>query len=245
MDKFSLKWNDFQLNMSKTFSHIRNKGNFFDVTLVSDDHHHIAAHKLVLSASSKFFQDILSKTQHTNPLIYLSGFSSKDLNLVMDYIYQGEVQIYQDDLDNFLSVAQKLNIEGLIGGSLTSESNAASKEEEIEITEEFEESDKHSKFKSPKKVKPHHAKKVVDPTTLVNQLLSIDDVKATVEELIECDGDSWICKTCGKKCSMKPDMRKHVEIHIEGLSYECQLCGQTFRTRTILNNHKTKSHKNK
>ena len=138
-----------------------------------------------------------------------------------------------------------MNIEGLIGGSLTSESNAASKEEEIEITEEFEESDKHSKFKSPKKVKPHHAKKVVDPTTLVNQLLSIDDVKATVEELIEFDGDSWICKTCGKKCSMKPDMRKHVEIHIEGLSYECQLCGQTFRTRTNLNNHKTKSHKNK
>ena len=161
----------------------------------------------------------------------------------MDYIYQGEVQIYQDDLDNFLSVAQKLNIEGLIGGSPPSEGDAPSKEEDIENTEEFEEPVEHSKFKSPKTVKPRHEKKVVDPITLVNQLSSIDDVKATVEDLIECDGDSWICKTCGKSCSRKSDMRKHVEIHIGGLSFECQLCGQTFRSRTNLTNHKMRNHR--
>ena len=33
----------------------------------------------------------------------------------MDYIYQGEVQVLQSDLDAFLNVAQKLKIEGLIG----------------------------------------------------------------------------------------------------------------------------------
>ena len=250
MEKFCLKWNDFQSNVSKTFSYFRTEESFFDVTLVSDDHHHIAAHKLVLSASSKFFKDILCKSQHSNPLIYLSGFSSKDLNLVMDYIYQGEVQIYQDDLDNFLNVAQKLNIEGLIGGSQPSEDNdffqatdgLFKQTDSTDSTEEFQETVDNFKLKTP--FKPRQEKKVVHPTTtLVNQLSSIDDVKATVDELLERDGELWICKTCGKSSSRKSDMNKHVEIHIEGLSYGCQLCGQTFRSRNILNHHKIKNHK--
>ena len=78
---------------------------------------------------------------------------------------------------------------------------------------------------------------------MVNQLSSIDDVKATVDELLEWDGELWICKTCGKSSSRKSDMNKHVEIHIEGLSYGCQLCGQTFRSRNILNHHKIRYHK--
>ena len=34
---------------------------------------------------------------------------------IMDYIYEGEVNIYQNDLDAFLDVAQKLKIQGLVG----------------------------------------------------------------------------------------------------------------------------------
>ena len=33
----------------------------------------------------------------------------------MDYIYSGEVQILQDNLDRFLSLAQRLKLEGLMG----------------------------------------------------------------------------------------------------------------------------------
>ena len=116
MEKFSLKWNDFQTNVSSTFSSLRQEEHLFDVTLVSDDEQHISAHKLVLTASSEFFKNILKKAKHSNPMIFLSGFKSRDLFLVMDYIYQGEVQILQTDLDQFLHVAQQLKIEGLIGG---------------------------------------------------------------------------------------------------------------------------------
>merc|ERR1712155_301395 len=77
MEKFCLKWNDFRSNASKSFSCLRKEEDFFDVTLVSDDEQHIAAHKLVLSASSEFFKNILKKTSHSSPLIYLNGYSSK------------------------------------------------------------------------------------------------------------------------------------------------------------------------
>ena len=114
MEKFCLKWNDSQTNVCKTFSSLRQEEHLFDVTLISDDEKHISAHKLVLSASSELFKNMIKKTPHTNPMIFLSGFKANDLLLVMDYIYKGEVQILQSDLDGFLDVAQRLKIEGLI-----------------------------------------------------------------------------------------------------------------------------------
>ena len=114
MEKYCLQWrNDFQSNISKAINDFRKEEDFFDVTLVSDDQQHIPAHKLVLSASSELFRSILKKIAQVDPFIYLSGFSSKELYLVMDYIYQGEVQVLPDDVANFLDVAQKLKINGL------------------------------------------------------------------------------------------------------------------------------------
>ena len=114
-EKFSLKWNDFQSNVSRTFSLLRSEEEFFDVSLVSDDQKMMSAHKLVLSASSPYFKHILTNNKHSYPLLCLDGVSSGELQFVMDYIYQGEVQIHQEHLDRFLEVAQRLKLEGLTG----------------------------------------------------------------------------------------------------------------------------------
>ena len=108
MEKFCLKWNDFQLNASRTFYNLRKDKDFLDVTLVSEDGEHISAHKVVLSASSDFFRDTLKKAKHTNPMIFLSGFHSKTLQAVLDYVYNGEVNLFQEEIDLFLESAQKL-----------------------------------------------------------------------------------------------------------------------------------------
>ena len=113
-EKFCLKWNDFQSNVSNSFSLLRNEDYLHDVTIVSDDNEQIAAHKLVLSACSEYFKSIFRRNKHPNPLLCLEGVSSKDVRNVMDYIYNGEVQIFQEDLDRFLNVAQRLKLEGLL-----------------------------------------------------------------------------------------------------------------------------------
>ena len=76
MEKFSLKWNDFQSSASQAFQLLRKEEDFFDVTLVCDDEVHLPAHKLVLSASSNFFKSMLRKNSHSHPMIYLSGINS-------------------------------------------------------------------------------------------------------------------------------------------------------------------------
>merc|ERR1739838_41917 len=73
----------------------------------------VEAHKVVLSACSPMLKQLLWQTQHPHPLLYLGGVSSAELDLVMDYIYKGEVQIYQNRLDRFLEVAQQFRLGGL------------------------------------------------------------------------------------------------------------------------------------
>ena len=108
-EKFCLKWNDFNSNVSKSFGLLRNEEYLHDVTLVSDDNLQVSAHKLVLSACSEYFKNIFKNNKHPlhHPLVCLSGVSSEDLNNVVDYMYNGEVQIYQEYLDRFLNIAQR------------------------------------------------------------------------------------------------------------------------------------------
>ena len=114
-EKLSLRWNDFQSKVSRNFSLLRSEEEFFDVSLVSDDQKMMSAHKLVLSASSPYFKHILTNNKHSHPLLCLDGVSSGELQFVLDYIYHGEVQIHQEQLDRFLEVAQRLKLEGLTG----------------------------------------------------------------------------------------------------------------------------------
>ena len=72
-DKFCLKWNDFESNLSVAFRELREEKDFFDVTLACEDSSQIEAHKVILSACSTFFKDILKKNPHQHPLLYLRG----------------------------------------------------------------------------------------------------------------------------------------------------------------------------
>ena len=216
----------------------------FDVTLVSDDEQHIAAHKLVLSASSEFFKNIIKKAKHSIPMIYLSGFKSKDLYLVMDYIYQGEVQILQTDLDGFLNVAQQLKIEGLIGGDNDSDGTHANEDVETSHTQEetiLDNVEDNDKYNAPKKRIPK-----ADRSVAVVSSASNVEAKVAVDDLVEKTENGYMCKACGKISTSRvsSDIRRHAEIHIEGLSFDCQLCGKTFRSRNLLNTHKSAQHKN-
>ena len=110
-----LKSNDFSLVYTSYIEslHKEEESDFCDVTLVSDDDVTIQAHKILLSSHSTFFRSILKKHVHANPLIYLHGINSSNLGFVLDYIYKGEVQLYEDQLKYFFDAAEKLKIKNL------------------------------------------------------------------------------------------------------------------------------------
>jgi len=111
-EKFCLRWNDFESNISGAFRELREDKDFFDVTLACDDEQ-LQAHKVILSACSPFFRTILRRNKHEHPLLYLKGVKYVDLVSVLNFMYHGEVNVAQEELNSFLAVAEDLKVKGL------------------------------------------------------------------------------------------------------------------------------------
>nr|XP_040565427.1 longitudinals lacking protein, isoforms H/M/V-like isoform X6 [Lepeophtheirus salmonis] len=120
-DNFCLRWNDFESNVSSSFRELREENDLFDVTLVTDSEKEFKAHKVILSACSSFFKGILRRMGSPSPLIYLRGIGSSDLAAILDFMYNGEVNVAQEELNSFLSVAEDLRIKGLTQKPASSE----------------------------------------------------------------------------------------------------------------------------
>ena len=107
-EKLCLQWDDFREHIKYAF------GNFNDVTLVCEDGQHVEAHKVVLAASSPFFQKLLGRNKHPHPLIFIRGVKFDDLSAIVDFLYRGEANVYQESLDSFLAISEELQLRSLM-----------------------------------------------------------------------------------------------------------------------------------
>jgi len=133
-EKFCLRWNDFEKNISSAFRDIRDDKEFFDITIACEDEQ-LQAHKVILSACSPFFKSVLRRNQHQHPLLYLKGVSFKDMESVLNFMYHGEVNVAQDDLNSFLQVAEDLRVKGLTQNNSANAVNETKKPMDISKSE--------------------------------------------------------------------------------------------------------------
>ena len=109
-----MRWDHFETNAPNTFRNLWNDQYFAAVTLATVDDQQIKAHKVILSSCSEFFGNIFLKNPHQNPLLYLKGIRYKELALVMKFIYLGQCEVRQSELDDFLSTGNDLKVGGLM-----------------------------------------------------------------------------------------------------------------------------------
>ena len=241
-----MKWNDFYSNVSKSFQNLRKEEDFFDVTLVGDDGKHATAHKLVLASCSEYFKNVFSNSKkyfQAHALICLEGLQQDDLNNVLDYIYRGEVQILQQDLDRFLAIAQRLKLEGLIGGELQEEEEKEENylEEEMTVPENYSSQDT-NKYETNiiRNVSPSE-KPVISFQS--PEFQSLEELDQKLEESFSKDATgNFVCNHCTKSYRFRSYMKEHVEIHFDGLSFPCNFCDKTIRSRQSLRKHKQRNH---
>ena len=105
-EKLCLQWNDFKNNTIDALGRLREDKDFSDVTLACEDGQQMEAHKVILAVSSPFFQRLLKKIKHPHPLIYMRGIKSEDLMSIIYFLYLGEANVCQDDLDRFIAIAE-------------------------------------------------------------------------------------------------------------------------------------------
>ena len=120
-EKLCLKWNDFKENTISTFETLRKDRELADVTLACEDGEQVEANKVILASSSPFFLNLLRRNKHPHPLIYMRGLKSEDLVAMIDFLYFGEANVYQENLDSFLAVAEELQLKGLMGSGAEEE----------------------------------------------------------------------------------------------------------------------------
>merc|ERR1712150_103974 len=256
-EKLCLKWNDFQENVISAFGTLREDREFADVTLACEDGQQVVAHKVILASSSPFFLNLLRRNKHPHPLIYMRGLKSEDLVAMIDFLYFGEANVYQENLDSFLAVAEELQLKGLMG-------SGAEKETE-EAKEKFIPNKKTTKPVNKAKYIPKDIPDIqssvakVEPSPPLEGAVAVTDytVAADLQDLDNKiksmvmfsankikDGKETarICKVCGKEGQLA-NIRNHIESHhITGVSHTCDICGSVAKTRNALNVHKSKTH---
>ena len=260
-EKLCLKWNDFQENAISAFGTLREDREFADVTLACEDGQQVEAHKVILASSSPFFLNLLRRNKHPHPLIYMRGLKSEDLVAMIDFLYFGEANVYQENLDSFLAVAEELQLKGLMGSG---------------AEEEVEENIKPKTKKKPTKPVPQrtytqqnditsdlpNSVAKVEPSpplegavavtdyTVAADLQDLDDKIKSMMEVSENHVvgkqkaySRKVCKVCGKE-GLIQNIRDHIEAnHITGVSHTCNICGMVAKTRNSLSTHKSREHR--
>ena len=252
-EKFSLKWNDYHSNWTQSLSELRNDQESADVTLISEDKVKFMAHKILLSSCSKTFKFILKGNFHANPLLYLSRVSSVNLGFILDFIYYGEVNLFQEQLDSFLESAQKLEIEGILeensdqGKMWQKDQKPVFQEQNAQhFKEHNEDRGVPTVLENPPLITSNYSKENVYPfqnkeETFNNYVAKLDDVSMTDEEielkkneLYQKIEDIWRCFACAYTSLRGYDIRKHVETHLDRLCYTCTLCNRDYRLKDLI-----------
>ncbi|BFF95831.1 protein abrupt [Drosophila madeirensis] len=109
---YALKWNDFQTSILSSFRHLRDEEDFVDVTLACDERS-FTAHKVVLSACSPYFRKLLKANPCEHPIVILRDVRSDDVENLLSFMYNGEVNVSHEQLPDFLKTAHLLQIRGL------------------------------------------------------------------------------------------------------------------------------------
>ena len=128
---FCLKSSKFPELICQSLKVLRSGQDFADVTLACDDGYQIEAHKVFLAATSPFFKSLLQRTKISHPIVFMRGMKREDLDAIVDFLYFGEANVHQENLDAFLALAEELKLKGLTGQQDVSEDSKEAYEKEM------------------------------------------------------------------------------------------------------------------
>ena len=251
-EKFCLQWNDFRDNVSLAFRDLIDDKEFTDVTLACENGQHVEAHKVVLIASSPFFLNLLKKNKHPHPLVLMRGVHYEDLLSMVDFLYNGEANVYQENLDTFFAIAKGLRLKGL----KTQEDVEEQPPEKTSFCSSSQGKNKTKTVHPMPKQKPSTQKSknemstspATETTIALNSSFDLEELDRKVKSIMTFDENminktrARICTGCGKEGQMILIIN-HVELHrISNICIPCNICGNTFRTR---HRHSLKEHVHK
>ena len=116
-EAFCLKWNDFSESLSSSLGSQLHCKDLQDVTLQCGTQA-LQCHRLVLATCSEWFSGgfrALSAGPQAvkHPVVVMWDASARDMALLLDFMYNGVVNVKQENLNTFLALAERLSVRGL------------------------------------------------------------------------------------------------------------------------------------
>ena len=226
-EHFFLQWENFQGNLRSCYTEMRENNQFSDVTLSCEGGQQVKAHKIILSATSTIFNDMLIQSDHPKPLLHLRGINIDQLTFLMEYIYQGEVQIPTNILQEFMAIAEDFKVKGLTGGKSIHEDNNI----KLERSKEYSVNEI---------ISPEYVSSLSE-TTSNNDFNDSSIVKLETSIELDAFAHQYKCDTCGKLSKTRGGLDKHI-LRAHAGQYKCDTCGKQRRTQSGLYKHILRAH---
>ena len=175
----------------------------------------------------------------------MMGLKYEDLVAIVDFIYNGEANVYQENLDSFLLLAEELKLKGLMPVGNTDQNiekpvrpKQPSSKSILQITNVNQASENSAAYVNQKTdTIIAISEENMDLNEQINSMMNFSEVRHGSQ------GRGRICKVCGKE-GQRINIMDHIETHhISGISLNCNLCGKTFRSRVSIRLHKLRMHK--
>ena len=245
MQKLNVSWHGYSDHLREMMHGMMKSNDLTDVTLVCDDQKLLMAHKVVLSASSPVFQNIINNFSQNNSMIYLRGIQHDEMESILEFMYLGEATFHQDRMVEFLKVAKNLEIK-----ELTEMDGPIEQEEDTNINNDIVLNPEESKKKEVKlNTKSTEVKSQTKNCKSYNESFNIWQNK--VEEVkMEVNLKQPECKRVKqpkeanfklkkvKKCQYEDESLKVEKMSIKGISNKtCLECGKSFKSPSKMIRH--------
>ena len=204
--KLNLARNNFEQCVAHSFKELHSQQEFLDVTLVCEDGKEIQAHKAVLGTCSSVLKNILLRNPHQHPLIYITGVSNDQLKSMIDFMYLGQTEIAEENVESFLRFASQFQVRGLI-------------EEDVLVQPLCKTEPRHEKdSESKKEIILDVGNKFVED--IYN--FGLNEVAENGEPIEENAFFDFQCNNCDYSTTQKGHLKRHIKSKHEGIKVKFQ-----------------------
>ena len=240
-------WQNFSEHLQLMFKDLYEEGKHSDVTLVCDDQTQFKAHKIVLSACSPVFKNIIDNNPSQHPLIYLRGIQSSEMETILQFMYLGEGITFSERMEEFIKVAKDLemkeirNIVEMQNDEEQLDDKIFPDDETMESVKEDTQVKGKENIRTSKSVqclecealfssKPHMLRHFRNKHEGIKYSCNQCDHQANTKTHLQThiqskhDGIRYPCNQCDFKASQKSSLQTHVQSKHEGIRYPCNLC---------------------
>ena len=221
-----LHWDHFETNATNTFQKLWNDQDFSDVTLATVDDQQIRAHKVILSSCSELFRNIFLRIPHQNTPLYLKGIRYKELTLVMKFIYLGQCEVRQSELEDFLSTGNDLKVGGIMEYVNLKD-----------IEEPLVENGTH-KTQEPQESGSNYTN--LDDASW--EMSPQENYREVIQYSNQWEGGRFVCSECNAGFDTNMGLLRQKGSKHEGVMYNCDQCDYKYTRQIFLASHKHSKH---